>query len=75
MSSDPAHFYSRTRDARKIIVVDLGFPGDTIRLSPALWELKRLYPKAALHVLTSAGLAEIEAKTVPGIVLKQLGQQ
>ena len=45
MSSDPAHFYSRTRDARKIIVVDLGFLGDTISLAPALWELKRLYPK------------------------------
>ena len=53
MSSDLAKFYSRTRDARKIIVVDLGFLGDTVHLVPALWELKRNYPQAALHVLTS----------------------
>ena len=53
MSSDPTHFYSRTRCARKIIVVDLGFLGDTVHLVPALWELKQAYPNAALHVLTS----------------------
>lgn len=53
MSSDLAKFYSRTRDARKIIVVDLGFLGDTVHLVPALWELKRNYPQAVLHVLTS----------------------
>jgi ADP-heptose:LPS heptosyltransferase len=59
MSSDPAHFYSTTRKARKIIVVDLGFLGDTIHLVPALWELKRGYPQAALHVLTSPVGAEV----------------
>ena len=59
MSFDPAHFYSRTRDARKIIVVDLGFLGDTVHLIPSLWELKRGYPKAALHVLTSTVGAEV----------------
>lgn len=59
MSSDPAHFYSTTRDARKIIVVDLGFLGDTIHLVPALWELKGAYPKAALHVLTSPVGADV----------------
>jgi len=53
MSSDLANFYSRTRKARKIIVVDLGFLGDTVHLVPALWELKGNYPRAALHVLTS----------------------
>ena len=53
MSSDLATFYSRTRKARKIIVVDLGFLGDTVHLVPALWELKRNYPHAVLHVLTS----------------------
>ncbi|HTL57333.1 MAG TPA: glycosyltransferase family 9 protein [Candidatus Limnocylindrales bacterium] len=53
MSSDPATFYSRTRNARKIIVVDLGFLGDTVHLVPALWELKRNYSQAQLHVLTS----------------------
>lgn len=54
MSSDLAHFYSRTRNARKVIVVDLGFLGDTLHLVPALWELKRNYSGAELHVLTSS---------------------
>jgi len=53
MPIDLANFYSRTRDARKIIVVDLGFLGDTVHLLPALHELKRNYSPAQLHVLTS----------------------
>jgi len=53
MSSDLAHLYSRTRNARKVIVVDLGFLGDTVHLVPPLWELKRNYAGAELHVLTS----------------------
>ena len=40
----------RTRDARKVIVVALGFLGDSIHLIPALWEIKRNYPGAELHV-------------------------
>ena len=35
MSYDLATFYNRTRNARKIIVVDLGFLGDTVHLIPA----------------------------------------
>src|SRR5437773_9746219 len=42
--------YSRTRDARKVIVVALGFLGDSLHLIPALWEIKRNYPQAELHV-------------------------
>jgi ADP-heptose:LPS heptosyltransferase len=53
MPSELAHFYSRTRDSRKVIVVDLGFLGDTIHLIPALWELKSAYPSASLHVVTT----------------------
>ena len=53
MSVDLASFYSKTRDARKVIVVDLGFLGDTVHLLPALQELKRNYKGAKLHVLTS----------------------
>ena len=59
MSSNVGQFYSRTRTARKIIVVDLGFLGDTVHLVPALWELKAGYPQAALHVLTSPVGAEV----------------
>jgi lipopolysaccharide heptosyltransferase III len=53
MSADLANFYNQTRDARKVIVVDLGFLGDTVHLLPALHELKRNYSRAELHVLTS----------------------
>ena len=48
-----AEFYNTTRAARKVIVVDLGFLGDTIHLAPALWELRRHYSEAELHVLTT----------------------
>ena len=50
---DPTDFYAQTREAKKILVVDLGFLGDTLHLIPALWEIKRHYPQAAVHVLTS----------------------
>jgi ADP-heptose:LPS heptosyltransferase len=53
MSADLVNFYNQTRDARKIIVVDLGFLGDTVHLLPALHELKRNYSHTQLHVLTS----------------------
>jgi ADP-heptose:LPS heptosyltransferase len=61
MSADPATFYSRTRAARKVSVVDLGFLGDTVHLVPALWEIKRGYPQATLHVLTSTVGAQVLA--------------
>lgn len=50
---DPAVFYGKTRDARQVVVVDLGFLGDTVHLLPSLWELKDAYPQSELHVLTS----------------------
>jgi heptosyltransferase-3 len=57
-------FAERTRAATKVIVVDLGFLGDTVHLVPALWEIKRHYPKAALHVLASPLGGEV-LKLVP----------
>jgi len=59
MSSEPANFYNLTRAARKIVVVDLGFLGDTLHLVPALREIKRQYPQAELHVLTTPVGAEV----------------
>ncbi len=41
------------RNAKRILVVDLGFLGDTVHLVPALWELKRHFPSAALHVVSA----------------------
>ncbi len=51
--ADLRGFQAATRGARKVLVVDLGFLGDTVHLVPALWEIRRSYPEAALHVLTS----------------------
>ena len=53
MPSPSASFYRESGNARKIIVVDFGFLGDTIHLVPALWEINRHYPQAELHVLTT----------------------
>jgi ADP-heptose:LPS heptosyltransferase len=52
-------FYAQTRTAQKVLVVDLGFLGDTVHLVPALWEIKRHYPQCAVHVLTSTLGAEV----------------
>jgi ADP-heptose:LPS heptosyltransferase len=51
-------FLERTRNAKKIIVVDFGFLGDSIHLMPALWEIKRHYPGAELHTLSATVGAE-----------------
>ncbi len=61
MPADTASFYSKTRAARKIIVVDLGFLGDTVHLLPSLKEIKRNYPEAALHVMTTPVGCEVLA--------------
>lgn len=63
MSTLPNDFHRRTRDARKIIVVDLGFLGDSIHLIPTLWEIKRNYPQAELHTLSAPLGAEVMALT------------
>jgi ADP-heptose:LPS heptosyltransferase len=51
--------YERIRTARKILVVDLGFLGDTVHLIPALWEIKRHFHGAALNVVTTPVGAEV----------------
>ncbi len=55
----PTHLYASAYGPRKILVVDLGFLGDTVHLVPALWNLKEAYPQANLHVLTSPVGAEL----------------
>ena len=52
-------FCERSRAARKILVVDLGFLGDSVHLVPALWEIKRHYPAAELHTLSAPVGAEV----------------
>jgi heptosyltransferase-1 len=52
-SSGTPSFWAATRDARKVMVLDLGFLGDTVHLLPALWELRKHYANAELHVMVS----------------------
>ena len=51
-------FHDQTRTAKKVLAVELGFLGDVLQLVPALWEIHRHYPSAALHVLSSTLGAE-----------------
>lgn len=46
-------FFEETRSARKLLVIDPGFLGDAVHLVPALRDLRRCYPKAELHVVSS----------------------
>jgi len=49
-SNADSSFREVTRAARKIMVLDLGFIGDTVHLMPALWVIRQAYPQAQLHV-------------------------
>jgi ADP-heptose:LPS heptosyltransferase len=48
-----AGFLERTRGARKVMVLDLGFLGDTVHLLPALWMVRQAYTQAELHVVVA----------------------
>jgi heptosyltransferase-1 len=52
-------FHLLTRSAKKIVVVDLGFLGDSIHTVPALHVLKRSHPDSDLHVVTSVLGADV----------------
>jgi len=58
--TDPAiQFYARTRTARKVMVLDLGFLGDTVHLLPALWMVRQAYPQAELHAAVAAHITSL----------------
>ena len=44
-------FLARTRTAKKVMVLDLGFLGDTVHLLPAPWMVRQAYPQAELNDL------------------------
>jgi ADP-heptose:LPS heptosyltransferase len=54
-----SEFYQRTKSARRIVVVDFGFLGDSVHLIPALWDIKRNYPEAELHTVSANVGAEV----------------
>jgi ADP-heptose:LPS heptosyltransferase len=51
---DAKSFLERTRAAKKVMVLDLGFLGDTVHLLPALWMIRQAYPEAELDVTVAA---------------------
>jgi lipopolysaccharide heptosyltransferase III len=57
--SDRPSFFERTRFARKVMVLDLGFLGDTVHLLPALWMVRKAYPEAELHVAVAEHAASL----------------
>ena len=52
-------FYEESRSARRVMLLDLGFLGDSIHLLPALWVLRQAYPEAELHVMVSEHVTKI----------------
>ncbi len=53
------NFLERTRGAKKVMVLDLGFLGDTVHLLPALWMVRQAYPQAELHVTVAAHITTL----------------
>jgi ADP-heptose:LPS heptosyltransferase len=56
---DPGSFFEQTRGARRVMLLDLGFLGDSIHLLPALWTLRHAYPDAELHVMVSQHVTKV----------------
>jgi len=58
-AASPDNFFQRTRNAKKIMVLDLGFLGDTVHLLPALWMVRQAYPQAQLHVTVASQVVSL----------------
>ncbi len=58
-ASNVENFLQRTRAAKKVMVLDLGFLGDTVHLLPALWMVRQAYPQAELHVTVSTHITSL----------------
>ena len=58
-ASGRGNFFQRTRGAKKVMVFDLGFLGDTVHLLPALWMVRQAYPQAKLHVAVSTHVTSL----------------
>jgi ADP-heptose:LPS heptosyltransferase len=53
MGNRSHNFAAETRNARNVVVIDLGFLGDSVHLMPALAVLRAHYARAAIHVVTT----------------------
>lgn len=53
MKNSAETFYNLISDKKKILVIDLGFLGDTIHLLPALWAIRQGLPHANIEVMVA----------------------
>ncbi len=53
MSRDSSSFYDALKGARKVLILDLGFLGDTVHLLPAAWAVRQAVPQARLEVVVA----------------------
>src|ERR1700733_9577202 len=58
-AAPPDDFFGRTIKARKVMVLDMGFLGDTVHLLPALWMVRQAYPQAELHVTVASHVVSV----------------
>lgn len=56
--NDPT-FFASVRHSQKVLVIDLGFLGDTIHLIPALHTIRKALPQAQLHVVCASHIQSI----------------
>ncbi|WP_269537870.1 glycosyltransferase family 9 protein [Cerasicoccus fimbriatus] len=66
MNEQGRSFYEQARDARRLLVLDLGFLGDSVHLIPALHEIRRAWPDAQLDVMAETRARQI-LQIVPGL--------
>lgn len=53
MGPQAVSFFQKTKDARRVLVMDLGFLGDAIHIFPALWEIRKAFPEAKLDIIVA----------------------
>lgn len=59
MSDNASNFFQLCRHARKVLVLDLGFLGDTIQLIPSLHCIRQAMPDAHLSVMVADHIKDI----------------
>lgn len=52
-------FYTKIKDAKKLMVLDLGFLGDTIHLIPSLNAIRKNLPNIELHVMIAEHVTDV----------------
>ncbi len=56
-------FFDEAQQAQRLLVLDLGFLGDTVHLIPALWEIRCAWPQAELHVMVAEHVTQLLSLT------------